>query len=631
MTGPGAAPAGTAQASVRRLASALALCWRAAPGHVGLYLIFTVVGAVVPVALAWLTKVTLDRLVSDAPVSAVVAPAGWMAVVGLAAAVAPQVSQYVRGEIDRRVAVRAQDDLFAAVERFVGLARFEDPAFLDRLRLAQQGVASPGLTVDSVFGAGRSLVTVAGFVGSVLVLSPTFTGVLIVAALLALPLELRLSRQRAAMMWRIGPAERRELFYADLLSRVDAAKEVRLFGLGGFLRGRMRAEKLATNDVRRRMDRRELVIQGGLAVLSAVVFGAGLIATIVAAARHQITIGDVSMFVAAVAGVQGALGSLISTLATAHQQLLMFGHYVDVVGAGPDLPVSAARRVPPELRHGIELRDVWFRYSDDHPWVLRGVDLVIPAGSTVGLVGRNGAGKSTVVKLLCRLYDPTRGAILWDGVDLRDLTAADLRQRIGAVFQDYMCYDLSARDNVAVGDLSALHQAGRVEAAARRAGIHDALHGLPRGYETLLTRMFAGDPDGTGPDTGVVLSGGQWQRLALARAFLRGDRDLMILDEPSAGMDAEAEQDVHARLHAIRDGRTSLLVSHRLGTIRAADRIVVIADGVVTEQGTHHELMADDGIYARLFTMQAAGYGAGRPRSAGAGEPVPVDGSPGDR
>jgi ATP-binding cassette subfamily B protein len=235
--------------------------------------------------------------------------------------------------------------------------------------------------------------------------------------------------------------------------------------------------------------------------------------------------------------------------------------------------------------------------------VLRGVNLTIPCGQTIALVGRNGGGKSTLVKLLCRFYDPTRGEIRWDGVDLREVPPEELRSRIGAVFQDFVPYELTAADNIAVGDLPAAGDPERLAGAARDAGVHDTIAALPLGYRTLLSRAFA-----TGSGDGVPLSGGQWQRVALARAFLRRERDLMILDEPSAGLDPEAEHQVHSHLRALRAGRTSLVVSHRLGAVRDADRIVVLAGGVVAEQGTHAELVAAGGGYAHLFARQAAGY-----------------------
>jgi ATP-binding cassette subfamily B protein len=206
------------------------------------------------------------------------------------------------------------------------------------------------------------------------------------------------------------------------------------------------------------------------------------------------------------------------------------------------------------------------------------------------------------------MYDPTRGQILWDGVDLRDIPPALLRERISAVFQDHMNYDMTAEENIAIGDLTALGDPGRLREAAGRAGIHDRLATLPRGYATLLSRIFVVGTDKDDPVTGVVLSGGQWQRLALARAFVRADRDLMILDEPSSGLDPEAEHEIHARMREHRDGRTSLLISHRLSAVRDADHIAVLDGGRITEHGPHDALLAADGSYARLFRLQAAGY-----------------------
>jgi ATP-binding cassette subfamily B protein len=236
------------------------------------------------------------------------------------------------------------------------------------------------------------------------------------------------------------------------------------------------------------------------------------------------------------------------------------------------------------------------------------VDLVIPAGTAVAVAGRNGAGKSTIVKLLCRLYDPTRGAILWDGVDLRELDVSSLRDRCGVLFQDFMAYDLSAAENIAVGDLSQMDDRAAIEAAAVRAGAHDALVQLPDGYRTMLTRTYFGEQDREDPATGVVLSGGQWQRVALARTILRQRRDLLILDEPSSGLDARAESEVHRQVTAYRQGGTSVLVSHRLGAVRTADTIVVLDDGRIVEQGPHRRLVSDGGLYADLFALQAEGY-----------------------
>ena len=243
-------------------------------------------------------------------------------------------------------------------------------------------------------------------------------------------------------------------------------------------------------------------------------------------------------------------------------------------------------------------------------FLFKDVSFQINPGERVGLVGANGAGKSTLVKLLCRFYDPDRGEIRWDGVDLRDVPPEELRRRVSGVFQDHVAYDLSAADNVAIGDVGVERDLARVRAAADRAGVDELLRDLPQGYQTLLTRMFFGDGDAEG----VELSGGQRQRVALARAYYRDHRDFMVLDEPSAGLDPAAEAALHDQIRRYRAGRTSLLISHRLNTVRDADLLVVLEDGVVVEQGTHESLLRAGGIYARLFRLQAAGYQSPQPQ-----------------
>ncbi|GAA2707910.1 ABC transporter ATP-binding protein [Micromonospora olivasterospora] len=603
---PAPAPGPGALARVRAAATLTA---RAAPLRLTGYAGLTLLGGTLPVLAAWLTKLVLDGLVRGAALTGLAALAGALALAGLLTAAVPQLTEYLRAELDRAAGLRAHDRLFRAVAGFVGLRRFEEPGFLDRLRLAQQsGGTSPMQAVDGVLGVSRAALTIAGFLGSLLVLSPPMTGLVLVAAAPTVIAEVLLARRRARMLWAIGPTERREFFYRNLLSTVEAAKEIRLFDLGRFLRGRMLADRRRADAARRAVDRRELVVQGGLGLLAAAVSGAGVVWAVAAARRGALSVGDVTVFVAAVAGVQSSLVTMARELARGHQAMLLFDHYLAVTTAPPDLPLAGRPDPLPPLRGGIELRDVWFRYSAEHPWVLRGVDLRIPYGATVALVGLNGAGKSTLVKLLCRFYDPTRGSIRWDGLDLRRADPAELRRRIGAVFQDYMHYDLTAHENIALGDLDAIGVRDRVERAAARAGVHRRLTELPDGYDTLLSRAFFLDATGAPDQPGVELSEGQWQRLALARALMRDRPELLILDEPSAGLDAEAEQEIHRMLRRHRAGRTSLLVSHRLNTVRDADLIVVLAGGRVIEQGDHATLTALGGEYARLFRLQSTGY-----------------------
>lgn len=345
-----------------------------------------------------------------------------------------------------------------------------------------------------------------------------------------------------------------------------------------------------------------------LALLGALVAGAGILWTVRGTALGVYSLGDLTALVAALAGTQLALSTSVLQFSQLYQHLLIFGHYADVTAMESDLPQSAEPTATPALTQGIEFRDVWFRYDERLPWALRGVSLTLPAGQATGLVGQNGSGKSTLVKLLCRFYDPQRGTILWDGVDLRDLDPDDLRARITAVFQDYVCYELTAAENIAIGDLTALDDADRLTAAADAAGMAPTLGALPRGYQTLLSRVMVNGADPESDEVGTLLSGGQWQRLAIARAAVRTDRDLMIMDEPSAGLDARAEYEVAEQLRHQRAGRTSLLITHRLAAMRQTDHIIVLAEGSVAERGTHDALVAGGGVYADLYGLQARGY-----------------------
>jgi ATP-binding cassette subfamily B protein len=599
----------------RHLRDAMLLMVRAVPAAATAKLLLALLAGVSPLLIAWLMKLIVDRLAATPDAGRAVGPllalAAVLGGVGVVMAAQPHLSSFVDGVSERAVRRVVTGRLFAAVSSFNGLARLESPRFQDRLQIAlSAGQMGPDRCVTTVLRMTQATVMLLGFVVTLFVIAPAMVVVVALAVLPAAWVELRLSRRRAAMTWRIGHAERREFFYSRLLSSLEAAKEVRLFRLGGFFGDRLLRELNLVNREQRTMDRRELIGQTSLALLSAVIGAGGLVWAVVMAVNGRLSVGDVTLFVAAVAGVQGALGALVFQAALAHGSLLLFDHYQAVVNAPPDLPVSARPVACRPLRVGIELRDVWFRYADGQPWALRGVDLTIPAGRAVGLVGLNGAGKSTLVKLLCRFYDPVRGQVLWDGTDLREFDVAQLRDRLSAVFQDFMGYDLTAAENIGVGDVNRLDDAAAIAAAAQLAGCAATIAALPNGYRTMLSRIFFDNADQDDPETGVLLSGGQWQRVAVARALLRDQRDLLILDEPSAGLDAEAEYEVHTRLRELRRGRTSLLISHRLSTVRDADVIAVLDAGRIVEQGSHDALVSHGGHYARLFGLQARGYAA---------------------
>ncbi|WP_308168458.1 ABC transporter ATP-binding protein [Nonomuraea sp. NEAU-A123] len=597
---------------VRGMKAAYALAWQASPGMLLLQLVTAVIGGMAPVATAWLTKVALDELTASAPrTGELVWMAAGIGVLGIVMAATSAITTYAQGRARRAIGLHSQDRLFDAVNRMSGLARLEEPRFHDRLRLAQQSAEhAPDQLVQMGLSTLQGTLGIAGFLGTLVAINPVMAGAALLAAAPALIAHLALSRRRAGLMWRISPGMRRKVFYQMLLTDLQAAKEVRLFGLGKFLHGRMLTELRAANDAEDRLERGVVRVQVLLAALGALLSAAGLLWAVYAAASRTISVGDVSIFIASLAGLQGGLSVLVQGIAQGHQSTLVFHHYLTVVGVGDDLAGPSQPQELAPLAHAIELRDVWFRYGEDFPWVLRGLNLTIPHGTSLAVVGLNGAGKSTLVKLLCRFYDPQRGSVLWDGVDIRDVPVAQLRQRIGAVFQDYMDYDLTAAENIGLGNVEAIDDADRVRAAAERAGAHETIERLPSGYQTMLSRLFhAGDEEEDTPMTGVHLSGGQWQRLALARGLMRQGRDLMILDEPSSGLDAVAEAAVHDRLRELRAGSTSVLISHRLGAVRRADRIVVVQDGKVLESGDHASLTASpDGVYAQLFHTQAEGY-----------------------
>lgn len=562
-----------------------------------------------PVALAYVTTSMLDRL--DAGVrSEIVALALMLAAMSVVASGLPYVVRHLVGEFDRRISYHGQARLFDAVNGLAGLAKLEDPEFHDRLRLAQMAARlAPGRMIDSSFGVAQALLTMFGFLVALFSLNPWLAALVAVSSIPLLPAEIALSRRRVSVEEALSKVQRREAFYQGLLTRLDAAKEIRLFNLGGFLRDRMLAEHGVSNDISRRLERRQYLARGMLATLGAFVVGVGL-AWLVYSGDVSPSAGEVALYLASAAGVYAGIQMCCSSIGLVIEMLHLMEHYQIIVGAEPDLPrlEGVDQVVRPD--HGIELHDVWFRYGPDLPWILRGVSVVLPAGWSVGLVGLNGAGKSTLVKLLCRLYDPNHGSITWDGVDIRAMDVKLLRERIGVVFQDFMDYELSVQENIGVGDLTQIQQEDRIVEAARQAGIHDHIASLAKGYGTLLSRVYLDNADREDHATGVVLSGGQWQRIALARAFLRGDRDLLIMDEPSSGLDPESEYQIGKRLHRLRGGSTTLLISHRLNTIRDADLIIVLEDGRIVEHGGHASLMQHGGRYARLFEMQAGGYTA---------------------
>jgi ATP-binding cassette subfamily B protein len=590
--------------------------WAGSPLLLGGMAAVSVLSGLISPVTAWLQRDVLDTLAgSGRPVSIGEHGVLWLVIAlgagGIAASVVPQLQQYVQAQLRRAAGVVVTDRAYKAVSSWPGMSRFESPAFADKLQLVSQlAQVTASSLISSSLGLIQSGITSVSFAITLLLMNPVLAAVTVGIQSLAIAADLVNARSQAQLRVENSARARRQNSFATLMSDPIAAKEVRLFGLGAFLRGRMLDEMRAANDAERTLARRLLTIESGLSALSATVIGGGLVWIVAQIGAHRLPVGDVSLFVLAALGLQGAMSQIASSGGSIAQSVSLFTAYTDVIYAEPDLPV-ATRQAPP-LKDGITVDNVWFRYDESHPWALSGLSMFIPAGRRTAIVGLNGAGKSTLIKLLCRLYDPVKGAIRWDDIDLRELDPISLRTRIAPLFQDFVSYEMTARENIGLGDLPAIDDFDLIKRAAELAGSDADLARLPDGYDTLLSRIFRQVPKkvATGPlRPGVLLSGGQRQRMALARALMRADCDLFLVDEPMSSLDAEAEYAMNHVLDGVSaHGSTSVLISHRLASVRSADQIIVIANGIVAERGTHMELMAADGHYARLFKLQASGY-----------------------
>jgi ATP-binding cassette subfamily B protein len=585
---------------------AFALQWRAAPVASAALYALTAVAGLMPVAAASLTRDLLDELARP-PGPRGHAAIGLVIALTLAGALATSslyLAGYLGSVVRQRITLLVEQRLFRRVAHLRSMRPFEDPRFHDRLLLAERGAceapqALSSFAQDSV----RSILVIVGFAGAVSVVWAPMGTLLVATGAMGLVAQMATARRQSSVARAVAHTYRERETYRSLLRDPRAAKELRLFALQGMFHGRM-------VDALRRAVRQELAVDGrgafiqaGIALLGGAVSAIGAAVVVAAAIDGRFTIGDVTLFLAAVAAIQGALAGIVLQVGEAARHLALFRDYLEMVNAPDEMADGTLETAP--LRHAIELRDVWFRYGPGDPWILRGVNLRIPARAGVALVGLNGAGKSTLAKLLFRFYDPTRGRILWDGVDLRDLRIDSLRTRLSASFQDFMNYELTGAENIGVGAIERIRDRRRIERAAVDADVHATLTGLRNGYETVLSRVLTGsDPD----DPGVTLSGGQWQRVALARSHMRDDVDLVVLDEPTAALDPEAEHRTFETMRRATRGHAWLLIAHRLAAVRDADLIAVLADGRVIESGRHDDLLASGGTYARLFRLQADRY-----------------------
>ncbi len=591
---------------LKPLRRAVGLVWESARGWTVAGAVLMLLQGLLPLLALYLTKLTVDAVTagirSPDKEGALARVLLWIALTGLVAlatAALRAVAEIVREQQGQRVTDHVMDVIHRQ-SAAVDLAYYEDPRYHDTLYRAQQEAPHrPTRMVQSLTTILQNGISLLGLAGLLLFLHWGVALVLFVAVLPGIAVKLRNARKLHAWQASRTKTERRAWGFHWMLTSASHAKELRIFGLGRVFRERYRElrEKLREERMRLTLGRAgfDLVAQAG-AILSLF----GMLAFVAwRTLVGLLTLGDMVMYYQAFQRAQGYLQEILGGLAGLYEDSLFLGNFEEFLALQPQvaLPASPAA-VPRPMKAGFSVEGVGFRYPTSDRPVLEDVRFTIGPGEVVALVGDNGSGKTTLAKLLCRLYDPTAGRIAVDGVDLRELDPVALRREISVIFQDYVHYPLSARENIWIGDVESDAQGAAVRRAAESAGADPLIARLPRGYDTVLGGQF---------EDGVELSVGEWQKVALARAFLR-DAQLVILDEPTSSMSARAEAEVFQAIRGLLDGRSALLVSHRFSTVRMADRICVLEQGRIVEQGTHDELVRLGGTYAGMYELQARSY-----------------------
>ncbi|MFN4015320.1 MAG: ABC transporter ATP-binding protein [Reyranella sp.] len=479
------------------------------------------------------------------------------------------------------------------------LEDFEDAEFQDQLERARRQTSGRMTLMSQLFSQAQDLVTVVSLAAGLIVFAPWLIVLLAVALVPAFLGEAHFNARSYSLDFGRTP-ERRELDYVrQTAASAETAKEVKIFGLNEFLIDRYRRLAASFYDANRRLALRRAGWGGLFTTIGTIGYYLAYAYIAWRTLTGEFSVGDLTFLAGSFRRLRTLLESLLSGFSSVAGQALYLDDLFSFFAVRPEIRSPAnPLPFPKPIREGFVFEDVGFIYPGAERWAVRHLSFTLKAGEVVALVGENGAGKTTLVKLLTRLYDPDEGRILLDGRDLRDYGLDQLRGSMGVIFQDFVRYNLPAGDNIAVGRIDARHDRNRVARAAGRSQADEVIARLPRGYDQMIGKRFK---------NGVELSGGEWQKIAIARAYMR-EAEVLILDEPTAALDARAEFEVFKRFKELSQGKTAALISHRFSSVRMADRILVLADGRVEAQGTHEQLVAQQGRYAELFELQAAGY-----------------------
>ena len=589
--------------ALRNVPAVLKIVWDSGPAVVVFGLVSRLFASVLPVILLWITKLIIDAIVhavtTHQPVQTrfwwlVVAEFSLAVVTSILARAIDYSDSLLADKYTRHVSIRVMNHAAG-----LDLLAYEDPVFYDRLERARVQATDRLGMIQAIGRLIQQAITTLTFTVSILLYSPWLMLLLIVGVAPAFLGESHFAFLGYAKNFRQTPI-RRQLDYLRVLGgSKEAAKELKLFGLRNFLSDRFTRLSDQIYEENVALSRRKLIAGSLLSMIGTMGYYSAYVFVIWRTVGGVLTIGAMTFLVGAIQQASSNIQQMFSTLAGIADQALFLTDLLAFFEMRPTIRSKPnALPAPRPMQYGFEFRNVSFSYPEGSRLILDGLNFQLRRGERVALIGENGQGKTTIVKLITRLYDPTEGQILLDGIDLREYDLEDLHREIGVIFQDFMRYEMTARENIAVARVEEMDNLDLLQTAARKSMADKLIGHLPQRYEQMLGRRF---------DQGVDLSGGEWQKIALARAYLR-DAQLLILDEPTAALDARSEFEVFRRFAELTAGKTSLLISHRFSTVRMSDRIVVLENGKIAEEGSHDQLASLGGRYAEMFEMQASSY-----------------------